>query len=470
MPLRKRARLLDFGIRLTDAGLVAASFWLTLEVLADRIPFDPSLPGKLLALGLSSAIVWVLSLHALGTYGSQRRSGARVFAATYLRAGAIATAAIGAGLWLLGIPLPLRYALIFGAVQTLVLLAQRTAIYAVLRFLRRSGHNTRYVLIAGTGPRAERVYRSIQLHPSWGIRVIGLLDEVDSPVDPGIPPDLVHKLSELPALIDRAEPIDEVIVACPRAMLDAFRPLVQYCAMSGTPLTLLSDLFGDFLPPPRITHFDQQPALSFSQTQHDPFRIAVKRGIDIAGSAILLALSAPLLALAALAIRLSSPGPVLFRQVRCGLHGRRFEMIKLRTMVTGAEEMQGDLRAQNQMSGPVFKIDDDPRVTRIGRWLRRFSIDELPQLLHVLRGDMSLVGPRPPVPSEVSLYEITDRRRLSMRPGLTCTWQVSGRNLIRDFDEWVKLDLEYIDNWSLTRDLELLLRTIPAVLRGTGAR
>jgi exopolysaccharide biosynthesis polyprenyl glycosylphosphotransferase len=431
---------------------------------------NPGLTDKFLALEVSSSLVWVIALQTLGNYGSQRRSGVDFVAATYLRAGGAATAALAAGIWLLRIPLPLRFSLLFAAAQGMALLGQRSAIYLGLAVLRRSGRNTRYVLIAGTGPRAARVYRNIQLHPSWGIQVIGFLDDVDSPVNPEIPPDLVHKLADLPALIAGAESIEEVIVACPRGMLDDLRPLVLYCAMSGTPLTLLSDLFGDFLPSPRVTQFDRQPALSFAPVHHDAFRISVKRGIDIAGSAILLLLAAPILAIAALAIRLTSQGPVLFRQVRCGLHGRRFEMLKLRTMVVDAEAQQAELQAQNEMSGPVFKLDDDPRVTRVGHWLRRFSIDELPQLFNVLRGEMSLVGPRPPVPSEVSLYEVSDRRRLSMRPGLTCTWQVSGRNLIRDFDEWVKLDLDYIDNWSLTRDLELLLRTIPAVLLGTGAR
>jgi lipopolysaccharide/colanic/teichoic acid biosynthesis glycosyltransferase len=183
---------------------------------------------------------------------------------------------------------------------------------------------------------------------------------------------------------------------------------------------------------------------------------------------VLLLASAPLIAVAALLVRATSPGPIFFRQVRCGLYGRRIGVWKLRTMCAGAEAMQAELHEQNEMDGPVFKLRDDPRVTPVGRWLRRFSIDELPQLWNVLKGDMSLVGPRPPMPSEVSHYDPSDRRRLSMRPGITCIWQVSGRNLI-GFGEWIKLDLEYIDNWSLALDLVLLIKTIPAVLSGRGA-
>jgi len=185
---------------------------------------------------------------------------------------------------------------------------------------------------------------------------------------------------------------------------------------------------------------------------------------------MLLFLLAPIFALVALVIKITSEGPVIFRQTRVGLNGRLFELYKFRSMRVDSEDQLEVLREQNEMEGPVFKIKDDPRVTPLGRFLRRHSLDELPQLWNVLRGDMSLVGPRPPIPGEVSMYERRDRRRLSMRPGLTCTWQVSGRNEIRDFDSWVRLDLEYIDNWSLSRDILLLLRTIPVVLFGYGAR
>jgi len=176
----------------------------------------------------------------------------------------------------------------------------------------------------------------------------------------------------------------------------------------------------------------------------------------------------PLLLLIALLIRLDSPGPVLYRQTRVGLNGRRFRFYKFRSMVQGADVLKADLSAQNRMNGPVFKMEKDPRVTRVGRLLRKTSLDELPQLFNVLKGDMSLVGPRPNLPEEVAQYKGWQRRRLSMKPGITGLWQVSGRNLI-DFNEWMKLDLEYIDSWSLGLDLKILLKTIPTVLRGKGA-
>jgi exopolysaccharide biosynthesis polyprenyl glycosylphosphotransferase len=299
------------------------------------------------------------------------------------------------------------------------------------------------------------------------LRLVGFVDEGDTPADDRIPAEAVRKLIEIPDLL-RDVVIDEVIVACPRAMLSIIGPAVDACGRAGVPITVLSDLFGDYLPAPRVTRFDSLAALSFAPVHHSRFKLAIKRLIDliVAGAGLLLA--SPLILACAVAIRLDSKGPVFFSQTRCGLNGRHFRCWKLRTMCVDAEEMQKDLVHLNQMDGPVFKINGDPRITRVGRALRRWSLDELPQLWNVLIGDMGIVGPRPPVPQEVAQYGQSDRRRISMRPGITCLWQVNGRNHI-NFQEWVKLDLEYIDGWSLTNDFKIMLKTVPAVFRGTGA-
>ena len=199
-----------------------------------------------------------------------------------------------------------------------------------------------------------------------------------------------------------------------------------------------------------------------------PVQRGIKRLIDIAASFSALFVLSPLLVVAALAVRLTSRGPVLFRQQRVGLHCRMFHMLKFRSMVQNAEELKAKLMALNEQSGPVFKMKSDPRITRVGRFIRKYSIDELPQLVNVLRGDMSLVGPRPPLRTEVAKYEAWQRRRLSVRPGLTCVWQVSGRNQI-SFEQWMLLDMRYIDHWSLAQDLQLILKTVPVVLTGRGA-
>jgi exopolysaccharide biosynthesis polyprenyl glycosylphosphotransferase len=219
----------------------------------------------------------------------------------------------------------------------------------------------------------------------------------------------------------------------------------------------------------RIADMDGVPMLAFTRTPSDALALGVKRGFDVLISAAVLVLLSPFLAAIALAIRIDSRGPIFFTQRRLGQNGRVFKMVKFRSMFSDAEARLEALRTQNEMSGPVFKIKDDPRVTKVGRFLRRTSLDEFPQFWNVLKGEMSIVGPRPPIPSEVRQYKRWQRRRLSMKPGITCSWQISGRNNV-PFERWMELDLEYIDGWSLWGDLGIFLRTIPAVLSARGAR
>jgi exopolysaccharide biosynthesis polyprenyl glycosylphosphotransferase len=216
------------------------------------------------------------------------------------------------------------------------------------------------------------------------------------------------------------------------------------------------------------TDLDGTPMLTVSATPRQPGALLVKRVTDLTGSMVALIMLSPVFVVAAILIKTTSRGPILFAQTRSGLNGRTFTLYKFRSMYRDAEARRAALASRNEMSGPVFKIKDDPRVTPVGRWMRRFSIDELPQFWNVLSGDMSLVGPRPPIPEEVKKYERWQRRRLSMKPGITCLWQVSGRNAV-DFDDWMKLDLAYIDTWSLRLDVQILLRTVPVVITAKGA-
>jgi exopolysaccharide biosynthesis polyprenyl glycosylphosphotransferase len=297
--------------------------------------------------------------------------------------------------------------------------------------------------------------------------VVGFLDDQDVPFDPAIPGESVYKFIETPQLL-RDRVIDEAIIACPRSLLTAIAPVVACLRQAGVPVNVPTDLFGDYFPPPRASRFGSTGTLLFAPVHHNRAMLHLKRGMDIAGAGLGLILTAPILGLAAALIKLTSSGPVFFRQSRCGLYGRPFDMLKLRTMYCDAEERKAELQHLNEMDGPVFKIQRDPRITPVGQLLRRYSIDELPQLWNVLTGNMSLVGPRPPIPAEVAQYETSERRRLSMRPGLTCLWQVNGRNSV-GFAEWVKLDIKYIDHWSLFADFKILAKTVPTVLRGTGA-
>jgi exopolysaccharide biosynthesis polyprenyl glycosylphosphotransferase len=420
-----------------------------------------------LAVGILASLLWPVTLREFGLYESQRRRPlGEIFRRLILAATVPAAFLVGAT-WAMRAPVALVFPLYCAGGQALAIVCLRVVVFTGLRGMRRLGRNYRSLLIVGSGPRAMGALEAVERHPEWGLRVVGFVDDSDIPVDPGIPSTQIHKFIDFPDLV-RQVVIDEVIVACPRSMLEHIVPVVGVCAEVGVPVTLLSDLFGDVLPPPRVTQFDSLAALSFAPVHHSRWKLAIKRLIDVVGAAALLALSAPVIGVAALIIRRTSPGPALFRHERCGMYGRRFEMLKLRTMGVDAEQRQEELAARNEMEGPVFKIHDDPRVTPVGRVLRRCSIDEMPQFWNVLKGQMSLVGPRPPTPDEVDQYMISERRRLSMRPGITCSWQVNGRNAI-GFADWVKLDLEYIDNWSLGRDLEILLKTVPAVINKTGA-
>ena len=466
--LRAHARLVHRLVLSADVVLAAVVYaaLVALPELREAEVGGDALVGLLIP-GLVSSLAWPLVLEPFGLYGSQRRRNLYQVLARLLAAGTITAGLVALAVVALAAPVAPIFPLAVVGAQLAALATTRLIALVGLRIVRRRGHNFRNVLIVGSGSRARHVLHVVERHREWGLRVVGFVDEGDVPQDPRLATEKVHKLVDLPAIL-RDTVIDKVIVACPRSMLDQIGPVVSVCASAGVPLMVLSDIFGDYLPPPRVTRFGSLAALSFAPVHHSHSMLLVKRAIDVIGSAALLLASLPVLAVAAVAIRVSSPGPVFFRQARCGQSGRHFQMVKLRTMCVDAEQQKSALMGLNEMDGPVFKIRNDPRVTPVGRFLRRWSIDELPQFWNVLKGDMSLVGPRPPVPTEVAQYQTFDRRRLSMRPGITCLWQVSGRNAI-GFDDWVKLDLEYIDTWSLLNDFKILLKTVPAALRGTGS-
>jgi exopolysaccharide biosynthesis polyprenyl glycosylphosphotransferase len=276
-------------------------------------------------------------------------------------------------------------------------------------------------------------------------------------------------ISELKAVIDE-QPVDEVFIVLPR---DKYGPLVEnivhLCEEQGIIVRMQTDMFNLKVATWQVDLLDGVAMVTIRSGPPDGWQLVAKRWIDLCGSAMLLLALAPILLIVAALIKLDSPGPVFFRQERVGLYKRRFHLIKFRTMVDGADRQQQALEHLNEAAGPVFKIKDDPRITHVGKFLRRFSIDELPQLFNVLKSEMSLVGPRPlPVRDVERIAVQWHKRRLSMKPGLTCLWQVNGRSNV-SFDHWVHMDLEYIDRWSLGLDLRILLKTIPAVLRGAGA-
>jgi exopolysaccharide biosynthesis polyprenyl glycosylphosphotransferase len=267
------------------------------------------------------------------------------------------------------------------------------------------------------------------------------------------------------------EMIDIVVFSLNETIFPQVREALLACEAEGVEAWISADFIQTLFTHVQFDQFAGQPLLIYRTAPAISYGLVAKRIVDVIGSFVMLVIASPFMAAGALAIRLTSPGPIIFSQARSGIHGRPFRMYKFRSMVTNAEQARAELESMNEMAGPVFKVKNDPRVTPLGRWMRKTSFDELPQLWNVLRGEMSLVGPRPlPLYETANFVDLSQRRRMSMRPGLTCLWQVRGRNQITDFKDWVRLDLEYIDRWSLWLDLEILLRTIPVVLFGWGAK
>lgn len=467
--LREHGRNLQRLWTAVDAAMVLAVFGALLLSPPLRGPEATAQLGlwPVAGLGLALVIGWPMLMSRFGVYQSQRRESIPHMLSQLAWADGLGALVFSTAAFVLSLPLAPIFPLVFALTLFSVQAAFRIPTFFALHALRRSGHNYRNVILIGAGPRAKETKRVIEAHPEWGLRILGFLDDGDTNFVPSVPASQVYKFIDLPDLL-REQVIDEAIVACPRAMLDSLTSVVRECALIGVPVTLLTDLFGEELPPPRVGRFSSMATLSFAPVHHNEIGLSVKRAIDIAGALAGLAISGPAILAAAIAIRLSSPGPIFFWQTRCGVYGRSFKMPKLRTMYVDAEARKQELMHLNEMDGPVFKMKDDPRITPVGRYLRKWSIDELPQFWSVLTGEMSLVGPRPPTPDEVGQYRGSNRRRLSMRPGITCLWQVSGRNEI-SFEEWMELDLEYIDSWSLGSDLRILARTIPQVLLAKGA-
>jgi exopolysaccharide biosynthesis polyprenyl glycosylphosphotransferase len=323
------------------------------------------------------------------------------------------------------------------------------------------------VLVLGTGPLARHTGLTIRQETSHR-KVLGYLAFEGETADPRLDAPILGAVEDLTRVLgERA--LDEVYIAGHAVREgEAIQQAIATCERFGTPFALPATEFRLSRARPVEAKVIEDGYLHFVTVDRKPLQSALKRAFDILMASTVLLLLSPLLAGVAVAIKVTSRGPVFFKQVRVGLHGRHFHMLKFRSMVQDAEKMRAALEARNEQSGPVFKIERDPRITPVGRFIRKLSIDELPQFFNVLRGEMAIVGPRPPIPGEVAQYEPWQRRRLSIRPGITCVWQVSGRNKI-SFEQWMYLDMQYIDHWSLWTDIRLIFKTIPAVLAARGA-
>lgn len=361
--------------------------------------------------------------------------------------------------------------LVFILLVSIFLAAKEWIVALYLRMLRRSGSNLRNVLIIGTVESAKDVVEKLERNSFLGLKIIGLLV---SPAEAGRKDawgyPILGSLDDIERVL-HAYPIDNVMISTYQwENYEKIENTVAHCEEEGKEIWLPAKIFRTKIAKPDADELLDLPIFIFRTGPRFSWQVLVKIVVDRVLALTLSVLTFPIVLFAMALIKLTSPGPAIFRQKRCGSHGRTFTLYKLRTMYAGAEEELEKLVCKNIMTGPIFKVDMDPRITKVGRLLRKMSIDELPQLWNVVLGDMSLVGPRPPIPCEVNDYKGWHRRRLSMKPGITGLLQVSGRSNIVDFDKWAQLDLEYIDNWSLWLDIKIMLKTILVVLTMQGAK
>lgn len=359
--------------------------------------------------------------------------------------------------------------LIFAGLDFIALVALRVAVKNYFSRSLQSGSNSLKILIVGTGERALELMEQLKTQADWGIEVIGYLDPDSTRVGQnigGIP--VIGSLDNISQCL-KDHVVDEVIIAIPRSMLEDAEPIVQACEEEGIKLRFMADLFNVHVAKISLTMVGQTPLLTLEPVAQDRTQLMVKRLFDFFVTLFAMPVVLPVILLAGLAVKIESPGPMFFIQQRVGYKKRYFPMFKLRSMVVNAEEKMKEIEHLNEADGPIFKMKNDPRVTKVGSFIRKTSIDELPQLFNVLRGDMSLVGPRPMSIRDVDLFDKgIQRRRFSVKPGITCIWQISGRSNL-PFHKWLELDLKYIETWSFWLDLKILLKTPLAVLKSRGA-
>lgn len=427
-------------------------------------PFVAAIPEPIAALTLY-AVAWPIVLWTQGLYRPRVRLTARGEIVDILRATAIFAAAMLSLLFIFKLPDVSRalLLLLFPGLAASAMLT-RLALRFLLTQMRERGRNTRFILVLGTNGRAQSFADLVESHHELGLVVVGhLAADGENAV---VTREILGRVQEIEGIL-HSQVVDEVAICLPLTQSQHIDEIARLCEEEGKIVRIPMYMLEHTLSAGRVEDVAGLPIYSLVSGPDRVAGLLAKRLLDVAGSCVLLVLLSPLMAAVALAIRFDSAGGVLFRQTRVGLHGRTFEVLKFRTMIDGAERRLAELAERNEIRGHAFKVTNDPRITRVGRWLRRTSLDELPQLWNVFRGEMSLVGPRPPLISEVAGYDVWHRRRLSMKPGMTGLWQVRARSE-QDFDRWVETDLEYIDSWSLWLDLRIILRTIPAVLLREG--
>jgi exopolysaccharide biosynthesis polyprenyl glycosylphosphotransferase len=465
--IRRHGTLLRFLLAVGDAVgalflIVAISelrFGSDWDAIWGRVFEFPVLVSAILVTG------WLAVLWAQGLYRASTRRSFRGQAIAMLKALVVFALATFAALYAVKMPEVSRaYLLVLLPAIAVWSLSLRAGIHLLLLALRRAGRNTRNVLVIGSGPNAVRYAHELETNAALGLRVIGFVNGESQDASMGAP--FLGPVGDLANVLHKYV-IDEVAVCIELSDWQAVEGVIEVARAEGKVVRI--PLAGAFMAGAATYVEDLAgiPVVSLLDRPDRQIALAVKRIVDVTVAVIGLTIGLPIFIVAGLAVLIADGRPIFFSQERIGLHGRHFRLLKFRTMVRDAEQMKASLLHRNERQGPAFKVTDDPRITGIGRTLRRTSLDELPQLWNVLVGQMSLIGPRPPLPSEVDEYDIWHRRRLSMKPGITGLWQVEARRE-PDFDSWVQRDLEYIDRWSLWLDTKIAARTLPAMIRFEG--
>lgn len=461
----RRQRYIKMQIQqLLDAFIFALSFWVAWQLRADEdvqvflglkavAPFGSFFLPYILLIPAGPLV-----LEAQGFYDQPLLAPRRSKVWTLFKGCFLTTIGLILVLFFFRMNLARSVTILFGFISFVFLYVKEELLRLGLQSRFARAQMERRFILVGTREETQRMRQEFKANPDEAIVVLAELDLNSSSVA-----DLTHLLHEYS--------VNGVILNARHNYIEQIESAIRACELEGVEVWLIADFFKTQISRTSLDDFRGRPVLVFSTTPAASWQSVLKQVIDITLAFATVVLFSWLFILIGILIKVTSPGPVLFRQKRCGLNGQPFTILKFRTMETNAEQRKAELAAMNEMSGPVFKIKNDPRITPFGRFLRKSSLDELPQLFNVLRGEMSIVGPRPLPVDEVKRFnDVAHRRRLSVKPGLTCLWQVSGRNNVSDFRDWVRLDLEYIDNWSLWLDLKILWWTIPIVLTGAGAR
>ncbi len=415
------------------------------------------------------SIIWVITLTKLNAYNDQRFTSIQREMKLVVKTSLIGTFLILAADFIFRFEyIPRTYIAIFFVINIFSLGLGKLVLFRVAKLIREKGKNRRQVLLVGTEEKAREFIEIVRKNFGWGLDIIGLISTELMRQEGFIcGVKILGPYTDFTSIFHQ-HPVDEVIIFVLTNELPKIEEIIKICEREGVQVRVNSDFFGRLTKRVTVDQVYGVTFISLLNVSRSEWSEIIKRLMDIFLSAIGIIMLSPLFLLISILIKTTSKGPVFHKLKVFGFNKKPYIMYKFRTMVLNAEEIKNKLAHLNEMQGPVFKIKNDPRVTKVGKYLRKYSLDELPQLWNVLKGEMSLVGPRQALPEELAKYDSWHRRKLSVKPGITCLWQVRGRNKITDFNEWVKMDLEYIDNWSLWLDIKILVKTLWVVLKGTG--